>query len=186
MSRFVIASTPLAGLRVIGRRAVADHRGSFSRLFCHEELAAAGWSQPIAQINHSVTAHRGTIRGLHFQHPPHGEMKLVSCIRGMVWDVAVDIRAGSPTFLQWHAELLSAENGRAMLIPEGIAHGFQTMTEEAELVYCHSAPYVSHAEAGLCPFDSMIAVPWPLPATEISDRDANFEKINPAFQGVLV
>lgn len=186
MSRFDIMNTPLSGLTVIGRRSIDDSRGSFCRLFCSEELAAAGWVRPIAQINHSRTARCGTIRGLHFQHPPHGEMKLVSCVRGIVWDVAVDIRASSPTFLQWHAELLSAENGRAMLIPEGFAHGFQTMTDQVELIYCHSAPYVPHVEAGLWPFDSMLSVSWPLAATEMSDRDAHFQKLSREFQGVLL
>jgi dTDP-4-dehydrorhamnose 3,5-epimerase len=186
VSRFVAVNTSLASLKVICRTSIADSRGSFSRLFCQEELAVAGWWKPIAQINHSSTAHRGTIRGLHFQRPPNAEMKLVSCIRGMAWDVAVDVRAGSPTFLQWHAELLSADNGRSLLIPEGFAHGFQTLTDHVELVYCHSAPYTPQAETGLWPFDSMVSVSWPLAATEISDRDASFPRIGREFQGVLL
>jgi dTDP-4-dehydrorhamnose 3,5-epimerase len=181
-----MVDTPLPGLKIIGRKTITDSRGSFSRVFCNEELAVAGWKRPIAQINHSVTVRSGTIRGLHFQRPPHGEMKLVSCIRGTVWDVAIDLRAGSPTFLQWHAEVLSAENGRAMLIPEGFAHGFQTLTDQVELVYCHSAPYVPEAEAGLWPFDSMVSVSWPSAATEISERDAGFPRISGEFQGVVL
>jgi dTDP-4-dehydrorhamnose 3,5-epimerase len=182
----MVVDTPLSGIKVIGRRSIADSRGSFSRLFCHEELAAAGWLRPIVQINHSYTARRGTIRGLHFQRPPKAEMKLVSCIRGEVWDVAVDLRVGSPTFLQWHAELLSAQNGMAMLIPEGVAHGFQTLTDDVELVYCHSAPYASKAEAGLYPMDPGLAIAWPLRASTMSDRDAGLPRIGKTFQGVLL
>ena len=125
MKRLAIADLPLAGLKRIERQRLGDARGFLSRLFCAEELAAAGWSKPIAQINQTFTAKRGTVRGLHFQYPPHAEMKLVSCLRGEVWDVAVDVRAGSKTFLRWHAERLSADNGCALLIPEGFAHGFQ-------------------------------------------------------------
>lgn len=179
-------NTPLSGLKVICRRSIADSRGSFSRLFCQEELTGAGWRGAVAQINHSRTAHRGTIRGLHFQRPPHAEMKLVSCIRGAAWDVAVDVRVGSPTFLQWHAELLSADNARSLLIPEGFAHGFQALTDHVELVYCHSAPYAPQAETGLCPYDSTVSVSWPLDATEMSERDASFPKIDREFQGVLL
>lgn len=186
MGRFVVADTPLGGLKVISRTPITDSRGSFSRVFCREELADAGWRKPIAQINLSYTARRGTIRGLHFQRPPQAEMKLVSCIRGAVWDVAVDVRAGSPTFLQWHAEQLSADNGRSLLIPEGFAHGFQALTDHVELVYCHSASYAPQAETGLWPFDAMVAVPWPSVPTDMSERDASFPRISREFQGVLL
>ena len=101
-------------------------RAAFSLgFFAARNSSAAGWNRPIVQINHSYTARRGTVRGMHFQRPPYAEMKLVTCLRGELWDVAVDIRASSNTFLRWHAERLSAENGRALLIPEGFAHGFQ-------------------------------------------------------------
>lgn len=186
MRRLTVATTPLAGLKVISRVSVVDSRGSFSRLFCQEELAAAGWGKSVAQINHSVTAHRGTVRGLHYQRPPHGEMKLVSCIRGEAWDVAVDVRAGSPTFLQWHAELLSADNCLAMLIPEGFAHGFQAMTDQVELVYCHSSPYEAQAEAGFWPYDPTVSIAWPLLTTEISKRDSGLPPIGREFHGVVL
>ena len=109
MNRLFVTDLPLAGLKRIERQRLGDARGFLSRLFCAEELGPAGWTKPIAQINHTYTAKRGTVRGMHFQHPPHADMKLVSCIRGEVWDVAVDIRAGSKTFLRWHAEKLSAD-----------------------------------------------------------------------------
>jgi dTDP-4-dehydrorhamnose 3,5-epimerase len=108
---------------------MADDRGSLSRLFCADELAASGWAWPVAQINHTVTLHRGAVRGFHFQRPPHAEAKLVSCLRGAVWDVAVDLRQGSPTFLQHRAIELSADNGQALLIPPGFAHGFQALRD---------------------------------------------------------
>jgi len=127
MSRLAIQATPIAGLKIIQRTTISDTRGFLSRIFCADELASAGWVWPIAQINHTLTKIPGTVRGMHFQFPPRAEAKLVSCIRGAVWDVAVDIRRGSPTYLNWPAEELSAANQRALLIPPGFAHGFQTL-----------------------------------------------------------
>jgi dTDP-4-dehydrorhamnose 3,5-epimerase len=121
---------------------------------------------------------------MHFQYPPHSEMKLVSCLRGEIWDVAVDIRSGSPTFLHWHGLSLSANNCRALMIPEGFAHGFQTLTDDVELLYCHSAAYFAGADGGLNPLDSQLAIVWPLKATEISDRDRLHPLINSSFKGV--
>ena len=123
MSRFEIQNLPLAGLKRVTRKAHSDARGFIARLFCDAELQEAGWIRPIRQINHARTVQSGALRGMHYQRPPHCEMKLVSCIRGEVWDVAVDVRAGSPTFLKWHAERLSEDNHHALLIPEGFAHG---------------------------------------------------------------
>ena len=184
MSRLSISDLPLAGLKSIERQRMGDARGFLTRLFCADELRAAGWAAPVAQINHTVTARRGTVRGMHFQHPPHAEMKLVSCIRGEVWDVAVDIRAGSKTLLRWHAELLSADNNRALLIPEGFAHGFQSLSDDAELIYCHSAPYTAGAEGGLNPRDRKLAIDWPLPIFEMSSRDARHPMLDESFAGV--
>lgn len=171
MSRFVTVNLPIDGLKLIERQPIGDHRGFLSRLFCAEELREAGWIRPVAQINHTYTAKRGTVRGLHFQHPPHAEKKMVACLRGEIWDVAVDLRAGSPTYLQWHGEYLSANNHRALLIPEGFAHGFQTLGDDVELLYFHSVPYRAEAEGGLNALDPRLAVMWPLPVTEISRRD---------------
>jgi dTDP-4-dehydrorhamnose 3,5-epimerase len=121
---------------------------------------------------------------MHFQNPPHAECKLVSCLRGEVWDVAVDVRAGSSTFLQWHAVRLSAANGKALLIPEGFAHGFQALTDDAELLYCHSEPHAPAAERGLNPVDPRLAIAWPLPVGQLSARDAGHPMIDQAFEGV--
>ena len=184
MKRFETQELPLGSLRLLTRLRLGDSRGFLSRLFCAEELGAAGWKGNIAQVNHTFTARAGTVRGLHYQRPPHTEIKLVTCIRGEVWDVAVDLRSGSPTFLQWHAERLSGENGRCMLIPEGFAHGFQTLTDDVEMLYCHSAAYVAEAEAGLNPRDPELAIEWPLPIAELSTRDAQHPMLNAEFAGV--
>jgi dTDP-4-dehydrorhamnose 3,5-epimerase len=184
MSRFAIHNTPLAGLKVVERQQVGDSRGFLSRLFCADGLAAAGWAGPIAQINQTLTQKRGTVRGMHFQLPPHAEMKFVSCIKGAVWDVAVDVRTGSPTFLQWHAEELSASNRRALLIPQGFAHGFQTFEDDSELLYLHSASYAANAEAALNALDARLSINWPLPVAERSARDARHAMLNPQFTGV--
>ena len=186
MRRLDAVALDLPGLFRIGRQRLGDARGSLSRLFCAEELAEQGWSGPIAQINLTHTRARGTVRGLHFQHPPHAEMKLVSCVRGEAWDVAVDVRAGSPTFLRWHAERLSAEDGTALLIPPGFAHGFQVLSDEAELVYCHSVAYAPQAESGLHVRDVRLGIQWPLPVQGLSVRDAGFEFLTPAFEGVTL
>lgn len=184
MSRFSISDLPLAGLVAIQRSHMGDNRGFLSRLFCADELRAAGWHKPIAQINHTLTSRRGTVRGMHFQRAPHAEMKLVSCIRGEIWDVAVDLREGSPTFLKWHAERLSSQNGRAILIPEGFAHGFQSLSDDVELIYCHSTSHVPQSEGGLHPQDPRLGIAWPLEFAEISTRDAIHPLITTQFQGL--
>ncbi len=186
MSRFTCTPLPLAGLTRVQRQPLADARGFFERLFCAEELAACGWSGPIAQINHSLTRQAGSVRGLHYQKPPHAEMKLVTCLRGAVWDVAVDLRAGSPTFLHWHAEELSADNAHALLIPQGFAHGFQALTPDAELLYCHSHPYTPAAEAGLHPQDARLAIAWPQPLAGLSPRDAALPRVAERFAGLML
>jgi dTDP-4-dehydrorhamnose 3,5-epimerase len=186
LNRLFVTDLPLAGLKRIERQRLGDARGFLSRLFCAEELGPAGWTKPIAQINHTYTAKRGTVRGMHFQHPPHADMKLVSCIRGEVWDVAVDIRAGSKTFLRWHAEKLSAGNSRALLIPQGFAHGFQALSDDAELLYCHSSVYNAAAEGGLNPKDPMLAISWPQQIGEISLRDSQYSLLNANFAGVAL
>lgn len=184
MSRFAVTETGIEGLHVVERQRLGDERGFLSRLFCAEELAAAGWHKPIAQINHTWTRIKGTVRGMHFQRPPHAEMKLVSCVRGAVWDVALDLRAGSPTFLQWHAVELSADNARALLIPEGFAHGFQALSEDCELLYLHSAPYAAQAEGGISATDPALAIEWPLPLALQSERDRAFPRLPEDFTGL--
>lgn len=184
MSSLAVLATPLAGLQIVHRKRLQDSRGFFSRLFCADELSAAGFVRPVAQINQTLTHGRGAVRGLHFQHPPYAEDKLVICLRGEVFDVAVDLRRGSPTFLHWHAEVLSVDNQRSLLIPQGFAHGFQTMTSDCELLYLHSRAYAPEFEAALHVGDPRLAIAWPLPIAEMSVRDASHPFIDDAFQGI--
>lgn len=184
--RFEISSTPLDNLYLLQRKVLGDQRGYFQRMFCATDLAELGWHEPIAQVNHTYTAVKGSIRGMHLQLPPSAEMKLITCMKGEVWDVALDLRADSATFLQWHAVLLSQANQRSYLIPAGFAHGFQTMSDEVEMLYCHSKPYAPADEMGLNPFDGRLAIKWPLGVTEMSDKDRNWPMLSKEFQGVIV
>lgn len=184
MGRFAVTPTPLRSLMVVERQHLADHRGYFSRFFCAEELAAAGFTSPIVQINQTLTRRRGSVRGLHFQYPPHAEDKFVSCLRGEIFDVAVDLRADSETFLHWHAEILSADNRKSLLIPQGFAHGFQTISDDCELLYLHSRPHVASAEAALNVLDPVLDINWPMVFTDISDRDMKHPHIVDEFKGL--
>lgn len=186
MGRFTLSSTPLHGLVAIERQPLRDARGFLARLFCAEELASAGWHWPIAQINHTHTAQRGMVRGLHYQCPPAAEAKLVTCLHGAAWDVVVDVRANSPTFLQWHAQELSAYNHTAFLIPPGCAHGFQALEDGAELLYLHSAPYTPTCEAALNVRDPRLDIAWPLPIADLSPRDAAHPMLDASFSGVYL
>ena len=138
------------------------------------------------QINHTFTASRGTVRGIHFQYPPHTEIKFVSCLRGEVFDVAVDLRCNSPTFLCWHSEMLSADNHRTLVIPEGFAHGFQALSNDCEMLYLHTAAYQPDAEDGLNVRDPRLSIEWPLPIVELSQRDAGFPLLDETFAGVVI
>lgn len=183
-SRFEFSSTSLAGLIVVQRKPIEDERGSFSRFYCAEEFRKVGLRKPIVQINHTSTQKKGTVRGMHFQYPPHAEAKIVSCLKGEIYDVAVDIRRGSPTFLRWHAEVLSSDNHKSLLIPEGFAHGFQALSKECELIYLHTASYTSDAEGGLNVSDPRIAVEWPFGVKGLSNRDQSYAYIDDRFEGI--
>jgi dTDP-4-dehydrorhamnose 3,5-epimerase len=186
MSRFVIENTPIEGLQIIERQPIGDARGYLERLFCTDELKALISNRSIVQINHTLTAKAGTVRGMHFQRPPHAEMKLVSCLRGEVFDVAVDLRKDSPTFLHWRAEVLNESNHKTFVIPEGFAHGFQTLTDDCELLYLHTAAYAPDAEAALNALDSRLGLLWPMPITERSVRDQHHTMLTPDFSGLSV
>ncbi|MBB6341068.1 dTDP-4-dehydrorhamnose 3,5-epimerase [Pseudomonas fluvialis] len=186
MSDLQLQALPLQGLFSLRHKVHEDERGRFARLFCEGTLSALGQTVHIRQINHSRTALRGAVRGLHFQFPPHAEHKLITCLRGSVWDVAVDIRRDSPTFLCWHAELLEAGDGRSLLLPPGFAHGFQAMSEDAELLYLHSADYDPSHEGGLRPTDPRLAIDWPLPVQQLSARDSQHMLLDESFQGVCL
>lgn len=184
MQRFDFSAAPIAGLMLVQRQRTEDQRGFLSRFYCAEEFASAGMRKAISQINHSLTRRKGAVRGMHFQHPPHAETKVVSCLHGEVFDVAVDLRKNSPTFLQWYGEVLSAQNQRSMLIPEGFAHGFQALADDCEILYLHTAAYQQTAEAALNATDPKLAIAWPLEISEMSDRDRNHAMLTAGFEGI--
>lgn len=182
--RFDATRTPLQGLILLKRKRLADERGHLSRLYDAEGLAGYGWLSGIAQVNETVTLAKGTVRGFHFQRPPFAEAKLVTCLRGAVLDIAVDIRRGSPTFLDHFAVELSEENLHSLLIPEGFAHGFQALTDDVQLLYAHSAPYRAESEGGLNPLDARLGIAWPLPVANLSARDKSHPMIDASFEGI--
>jgi len=184
--RFDIIETSLQGLQLIQRKLFGDSRGYLERLYCQNDLAELFREKTIVQVNHTLTQKTGTVRGMHFQHSPYAETKFVMCLKGEVYDVAVDVRAGSTTFLQWHGEILSAANHKALFIPEGFAHGFQTLTDDCEMLYFHTAVYQSNAEAALNALEPKLAIRWPLLVTEQSTRDKEHPMINPDFRGVAL
>lgn len=186
MAQLEFIQTPIAGLTIVKRNPIEDARGFFSRFYCANKFAKLGFEKPIQQINHTYTVKAGAVRGMHFQYPPYAEVKMVSCLRGEVFDVAVDLRQDSPTFLQWHAEILSAANRRSFLIPEGFAHGFQSLTDDCELIYLHTVPYVKEAEGALNATDTQLNIKWPLQITEMSNRDRAHPYISSDFKGLAV
>ena len=165
--------TPIAGLYELVGQPISDYRGEFLNAFRIQEsdFAEAWGDRPIAQVNLSRTEVVGAIRGLHLQAPPHTEAKLVRCLLGRVWDVAVDLRPGSATYGQWYAVVLSPAAANALLIPEGCAHGFQVLEPGSELLYLHSGNWVPEAETGIRFNDPELAIAWPLPPTGLSERD---------------
>jgi dTDP-4-dehydrorhamnose 3,5-epimerase len=178
--------TKIQGVYVAETDVRGDNRGSFARFFCENELAAMLGMRRIVQINHSRTSVLGAIRGLHYQLPPHAEMKFIRCIRGRVWDVAVDLRAQSPTLGQWHAEELTPESARMLVIPEGCAHGFQALVADSELLYLHTACYAPESEGGVVYNDPQLQIPWPLPVAALSMRDRRLPAIPAAFTGICL
>lgn len=178
MADLVIKQTPLAGLLEVERLRKGDHRGFFSRFFDVTAFAEAGWQGGVAQMNHTLTQLSGTIRGMHFQHRPHGEWKYVSCLVGEVYDVVVDLRRGSATYGRSFGTVLSAQKGNSLLIPEGFAHGFQTLEPDCELIYLHSASYARDAEGGINALDPDLAIDWPRPVEARSPRDTALPYLN--------
>jgi dTDP-4-dehydrorhamnose 3,5-epimerase len=177
--------TPLKGSFTIEPEPFTDSRGWFARTYCKNDFEKEiGHNKEWVQLNHSATFNKGTIRGMHYQLPPFSEIKLVRCIAGIVYDIIIDLRKESPTYLKWFGAELSAENKRMMYIPEGFAHGFQTLSDDCELIYHHSAFYVPNLESGIKYNDPSININWPLPVTEISQRDQNHSLIDNNFNGI--
>ncbi|ORV38821.1 dTDP-4-dehydrorhamnose 3,5-epimerase family protein [Mycobacterium conspicuum] len=179
-----ILDAPLADLKIVQSFPHRDDRGAFMRLFCAQELQPVLGHRQIVQINQSRTTSVGAVRGMHFQFPPHAEMKMVRCVRGRVWDVAVDLRAGSPTFLRWHAVELAPDDAQMLVIPEGFAHGFQALEPDSELLYLHTAFYHPPSEGGLRYDDPRLAITWPLPPQDLSSRDLAHPLVGPEFCGI--
>ena len=173
-----IDSTILPGAYLITPDIRGDERGEFFRVFCKRELSVIGHSAEFVQFNHSVNRVKGLVRGMHFQKAPHREIKLVRCVRGAVYDVIVDMRSDSPTYLKWMGVELSASNRSVIYIPEGFAHGFQTLEENSELLYHHTAYYEPEFEQGVNYLDPTIHIDWPLAVTMVSERDKNLPFIN--------
>lgn len=180
-----IDDTPLPDLKLIETRPIGDERGRFSRLFCNTDFSAIRPNLRFVQINLSETLQQGTVRGMHFQHPPAAEAKLVRCLRGHVFDIAIDLRADSPTFMKWHAVELSDSNNLEIFIPEGFAHGFQTLTDNVQLLYLHTAAWTPIYEIGLRHDDPKLAICWPQAVTQISSKDQTHPLLDDTFVGVL-
>lgn len=178
--------SPLQGCYSIDTDRLSDTRGWFSRTYCRSEFHGIGFEDNWVQHNHSFTAKAGTIRGMHYQKMPSAEIKLIRCISGKVFDVAVDLRSRSNTYLKWFSIELCSEKGNMIYIPKGFAHGFQTLTDKVELLYCHSEFYKPENEAGLNWNDQHLGIHWPLDITEISERDNKHAYINANFEGVNI
>jgi len=174
--------TKINGVWIVEPERHEDHRGFFARAWCQKESEAHAISSQIAQINVGFTIEKGGLRGLHFQLPPHEETKTVRCVRGAMFDVAVDLRPNSPTYKQWVGVELSAENHRALCIPEGCAHGCQTLEENTEFLYSTSVLYAAQAARGFRYDDPAFGIAWPLSVSSISDGDRNW----PEFEDVAV
>lgn len=179
-----IIDTKIEGVKIIETSPISDARGSFARWYCERELAPALNGRHIVQVNHSRTAKVGSIRGMHYQKAPHAEGKFVRCIKGRAFDVALDLRMSSSTFLQWEAVELTPENGRMLCVPERCAHGFQVLEPDSELLYLHTEFYVPESEGGVHYADTMAEISWPLPAGDISPRDASHPPLPHDFGGI--
>jgi len=177
---------PIDGGFLIEDSPFEDKRGRFTRLFCTKELADMGLPMDISQINHSLTRQVGTVRGMHFQYPPHADCKIIRCLKGKCFDVMVDLRKNSPTFLKWHGVVLSGSDKKAVYIPQGFAHGFQVLEEDTELLYFHSHPYTPEAEGAVRFDDPALSINWPLQPINVSERDLSHSFIDRRFQGIAI
>ena len=176
--------TPLKGLYLIQLKLFKDDRGFFARTFCKKEFLTKGFDKEFVQFNHSFNNLKGTIRGMHYQVPPFAESKLIRCVQGRVYDVAIDLRKDSPTFLQSFGAELSDENLMCILIPEGFAHGFQTLEDHTALIYHHTNFYMPNTERGVCYNDKRLNIKWQLPPVNINPKDLLYPSINEKFEAI--
>lgn len=180
-----ISLTEIKGLFIVEPNSFSDERGSFSRVYCQKELEEISGIS-IKQINHSVTKEKGTLRGMHFQYEPDAEVRMVKCIRGSVFDVVVDIRKNSLTFLKTFSIELTDKNQKMIYIPKGFAHGFQTLEDDTELLYLHSNIYTPSNEGALNVQDPLLKIQWPLDIKNLSKRDYEHEFLDTNFQGIEI
>lgn len=180
----IIENVGIEGIKVITPEPLYDERGFFSRIFCQKEMSCIKENLIIKQINNSFTKKKGTIRGLHFQYPPHAEIKIVRCTKGKIFDVAVDLRKNSPSFLKWHGEILSSQNQKMLVIPEGFAHGFQTLEDDCEIIYFNTAFYCKESESALRYDDPKIGIKWHTKVTTVSDKDSKHPYLTNDFTGI--
>jgi len=178
--------TPLEGAYTIELEKHGDERGFFARFFCEKEFSAAGLETYFPQINNSMSTRKGAIRGLHYQLAPNSEVKVMRCVRGAIYDVIVDLRAGSPTFLRWFGSELTAENRIMMYVPRGYAHAFLSLTDDVEVVYMASAFYAPESERGLRWDDPAIGIKWPIEPREVSGKDRSWPDFDPALHGAEI
>lgn len=186
MGSMKLVPTPLDGLRLVETETVVDPRGSFERLFCDLDWELLRPRMHFAQVNLSTTTQRGSVRGLHFQRAPAAEAKLIRCVSGHAFDVAVDLRADSPTFLHWHAVELRADEPREVFIPEGFAHGFQALSDDVRLLYFHTAHWTPACEGGVRHDDPRLAIPWPLAPINVSARDSTHPLLDTNYAGLRI
>lgn len=182
----IFHETALEGAYVIDLEPFSDDRGLFARTFCKREFAAIGHDKEFIQFNHSHSNQKGTLRGLHYQRPPHAEIKLIRCIKGSVFDVIVDLRHKSSTFLQYVGVELSEQNLRMIYVPEGFAHGFLTLQDHTELIYHHTAYYTPDSDGGVRYNDPKINITWPFKLTSISEKDKNLPFLSDSFAGIVL
>ena len=180
----IFTQTSLPGSFIVEPNVFTDERGWFARFYCKNDFKEIGYNKEWVQLNHSVTYKKGTIRGMHFQLKPFREIKMVKCISGTIYDVIIDLRKDSPSFLKWFGAELSAKNKKMFFIPEGFAHGYQCLEDNCELIYHHSEFYTPEAEAGLMYDDPLIKINWPLPVTIISPRDESHPYLDENFKGI--
>lgn len=173
------SKTPLEGVHIIDLEPREDSRGFLGRMFCEREFGQAGLESRFVQMNNSLSRRRGTLRGLHYQTPPHAEVKLLRVVRGAIFNAVVDIRRGSPTFAHWFGARLDDSNRSMMYTPRGFAHGFLSLTDDAEVIYMTSAAYMPGSEGGVRFDDPRVGIDWPIPPTEVTDKDRAWPDLTP-------
>lgn len=181
-----LIETFISGLYVIEPSPFVDHRGLFARSYCKNEFSAIGFQKEFVQFNHSFNLLKGTVRGMHFQRPPHAETKYVRCVQGSIYDVAIDIRKDSPTYLKYFGIELTSSNLKGLLIPDGFAHGFQTLEDNTTVIY-HSTEYYNPSREGGIRFnDPLTKITWPLPCMNLSNKDLNIPLIGKNFKPIIL